>query len=361
MMKRHPGTRRGSLTRRVPLALAACVLVLASSVPPAFGLRFANHPGCKDLCSGEFWAGAGADDVTEALARESAAVSYRGHVLRLAVSSSADADAVAVLLRAGAPPNAREETGHGRNMLQVAVLLGTDALSDRRRGADEPDRFSPEVVARRSAKLVAVLLAAGADSRAKNDSGLTAIDLARRYERDEALALLLAAVNAEPPCGTLCTEEFWKAADTKQVREALTQVTAVRGRTSSGDTPLHLAFRAAADVESVKLLLDRGADPNARSARDDTPLHVAAGTARGAAAIATLVARGAMVDAANLDEWPPCTLRPSAWRRSAPCVRCSMPAPTRTSEAARNAGWRAAGSSNASTRSATSARRTSRC
>ena len=237
--------------------------------------------------------------------REPATLSYRGHVLRLAVYSGANADAVASLLRAGAPPNLREKSGERRYVLHDAVLLGTEARSEGRGYGDDRDRLSPEEAARRSAGIVSALIAAGADPRATDASDLTAIDLARHYGNAEVLALLLALTDPPPPCGRLCTAAFWKSADTKQVREALMQATAVRGRWSSGDTPLHLALRMAADVESVTLLLDSGADPNARNARDDTPLHVAAGTAGSAAAIAILLARGAMLEAANAKDWTP--------------------------------------------------------
>ena len=339
LMLRQPGNRTIVPTTRAPRGVAAaCVLALASAAHPAFALSFDKFHGCDDLCSEEFWAGAGASDVTAALAREPEAASYRGHVLRLAVSSGSSADAVAALLRAGAPPNVQHETDHSRHVLQDAVLLGTGALSARRGDDGDRDRIPREDATRRSADIVSVLLdagalpqladdegrtslheaaqwgragaavllmAAGADPRAADASGTTAIDQARRYGNDDVLALLLAPRDPPPPCGRLCTAEFWKAAGTKQVREALMQGAGTQGRSSRGDTPLHLALATGADSESVRLLLEHGADPNARNARDDTPLHVAADTAGGAEAIATLLARGAMLEAANADDWTP--------------------------------------------------------
>ena len=88
--------------RRGPLALvAACAFILAATADPAFGLRIGKYPDCGDLCSKEFWANAGASDVASALRREPVWMSYRGYILRIAVSSAAKADAVTALLRAG--------------------------------------------------------------------------------------------------------------------------------------------------------------------------------------------------------------------------------------------------------------------
>ena len=290
---------------------AACAVVLASVVPPAHGLRLDPHPGCDDLCSKEFWLRADANDLAAALAREPKTMSYRSHVLRLAVSTGAKAGAVEALLRAGAPPNAREETDHRRYMLQVAVLLGTEESDSERlrRRAEDGDEsgiyLAREDEARRSPGIVSALLAAGADPDARDASGLTATDLARRYGNDDALSLLLAAADAPARCGRLCAPSFWESADPRQVHEALTQAGTGRGRSPRGDTPLHLALEMAADAESVTLLLDGGADPDARNARDDTPLHVAAGSAGSAATIPILLARGATLDAANARDWTP--------------------------------------------------------
>ena len=281
-----------------------------SVVPPAHGLRLNPHPGCDDLCSKEFWADADADDVSAALARAPAAMSYRGHVLRLAVSAGAKAGGVEALLRAGAPPNAREETGDRRYVLQVAVLLGTEESSSawwwRRRGDDDSEICrAREHEARRSPGIVSALLAAGADPGTRDASGRTAIDLARRHGNDEALALLLARSDPPATCGRLCTAEFWQRAGPERVRAALTQAGTARGRSSRGDTPLHLALETGVGAELVTVLLEAGADPNARNARDDTPLHVAAVTAGSAAAIPILLEHGAMLEVANARDRTP--------------------------------------------------------
>ena len=314
---KHSGLRTDSgpflvLGRRVPLATAAaCALLLALAVPPAHGLRLNPRPGCDDLCSKEFWLRADASDVADALVREPATMSYRSHVLRLAVLIGAEAGAVEALLRAGAPPNAREETNDRRYVLQVAVLLGTEESDSerwRQRGGDDDERESRrtrEREASRSPGIVSALLAAGADPDGRDESGLTAADLARRHGNDAALALLLSPSDPPPPCGPLCTAEFWTRTGPEEVRTVLAQTGTARGRSSRGDTPLHLALEAAADAGLVTRLLEAGADPNARNARDDTPLHVAAGIVGGATAIAVLLEHGAVLEAANTRDRTP--------------------------------------------------------
>ena len=288
------------------IALASGLAVLASLATHAYGLSFDNTPDCGGLCSDEFWATATGDDVAAEFARQPNALSYRGEILSLAVRSGASADAVKGLLRAGAPPKARYvlEEAALRNAKVVSVLL--DAGADPRL-ADVSGRTPlHNAVEAGWGAAVSLLLAAGADPRAPDMHGVRPLDLADERGNDEMLAHLRTFRASPPPsCGRLCESGFWKTATAKQVRQALTQATSTRGRSPLGDDPLHVALAAVADVEIVRLLLDRGADPNARNARDDTPLHVAARTPGGAAAIPALLKRGALLEAANAEDRTP--------------------------------------------------------
>ena len=301
-----------SKKRASRLMVSACVLALAATSHVSFAMSFDAYDGCYDLCSEEFWAKADASDVVAALASEPEAVSYRSHILRLAVASGARPDGVAALLRAGAPPNARYETDDSRYVLQEAARHSEEVVSRLLAGgalvqlADNEGRTPlHEAVQSNRVGAVGRLLEAGADPEAPDASGTTPIDLARQTANDDTLALLLAPRASRPPCGKLCTTEFWKAATATDIRDALAQAGGPEGRTADGDTPLHLALALGADPESVRVLLEHGANPNDRNARDDSPLHVAAGTTDGAAAIAMLLAHGALRDAANADDWTP--------------------------------------------------------
>ena len=288
------------------IVLATGLAVLASLAAHAYGLSFDNTPDCGELCSDEFWAAATGDDVATEFARRPNALSYRGEILRLAVSSGASADAVKALLRAGAPPKARYvlEEAVLRNEKVVSVLLDAGALP---RLADALGRTPLHyAVEAGRGDTVSLLLAAGADPRAPDRYGARPVDLADQGGNDKMLAHLRTfRASPPPPCGRLCEPGFWRTATAKQVREALTQATNARGRSPLGDDPLHVALEAGADVGNVRLLLDRGADPNARNGRDDTPLHVAARTPGGAAATTALLKRGAMLEAANAQDWTP--------------------------------------------------------
>lgn len=301
------GTRT---TWALQIALAAGIAVPASLATHAYGLRFDGTPNCGELCSGGFWATATGDDVATEFALQPNALSYRGVILRLAVRSGASTDAVRGLLRAGAPPKARyvldEAVVHNVQVLPVLLEAGADPNAVH--GWRTPLHYAVDADRDGAVRL---LLAAGADPRARDSRGETPLDLAKRLDRrkkmlGEMLAHLRnSRASSLPPCGRLCRPGFWRTATAKQVREALTQATSTRGRSPLGDDPLHVALAAGADVELVRLLLDRGADPNARNRRDDTPLHVAARTPGGAAAIPALLERGAVLEAANAEDRTP--------------------------------------------------------
>lgn len=202
--------------------------------------------GCGDLCSEAFWAGATAENVAAEFSRAPGALSYRRHIVRLAVSSGGSAEAVKALLEAGAPPNARFEgepwDGYGnRTVLQeasrrdadvVSVLLSFGALphlADQKRRTPLHDAAEAGLT-----RAVTFLVKAGADPRAVDAAGVKPTDLAERLDND-AIRFLLRTLRAPPPCGRLCAPDFWKTVTAEQLADALAGAPYTRERSRRDD------------------------------------------------------------------------------------------------------------------------------
>lgn len=314
-------------------AVSSAVLlstVLASV--PAYGLRIDRYPGCGELCRWEYLPAAEPKEITAALTEQPATQDYRRIILRNAVLAENTA-AVETLLRAGAPPNGREAPGRYDSMLHEAARRGGGVVDLLLEAGAFPNvvidgNKTPLHVAVQSGQVgaVASLLKAGADPRATNSQGFTALELAQRATdgicrsdssrdgrlpppsrscRDELLALLRAPPVSHRHCGRLCEAKFWRAATLEEVRIALTRVQ-TGGKWSAPDGgPLHLAAAMGAEMAVVELLLDHGINPNGRDVRDDTPLHVAARQPGRADLVRLLLQRGAWRDALNGRDWTP--------------------------------------------------------
>ena len=315
---REPQTK----PRWMPL-LAAAGLFLACAAQPAFGV-IDPHGGCGELCArlaeedsptggaSAFWFEAGARDVAAALENRPQALPYLRVMLWRAVEAD-NPEAVAALLRAGAPPNSRQDGRSGDFVLQEAArrsaalvdaLLKAGAFPN---VADEDGRTPlHEAASRRLAGAVAALVAAGAFPRPVDARGMSPLDVPRAQEVDENAAsreeirrLLAVPATRPPTCERLCDAAFWKTATPERIRRALRDGPGATARPAPGGGPLHTALAAGADPAFVRLLLDGGVDPNGRDARDDTPLHVAARTPGDAEALGLLLERGAILNALN--------------------------------------------------------------
>ncbi len=285
--------------------VSSAVLMSASAAVPAYGLIFDFYADCGELCRQEFWASADPEEVIVALAEQPAAQDYRRDMLRLAVLAG-NATAAEALLHAGAPPNGKMEPGRHDSMLHEASRRGGEIVDVLLEAGAFPNvvidgNVTPLHVAVQSGQVgaVASLLKAGADLRAPNSQGLTALELAQRASddicqidsnraddlppppqscKDELMALLRAPPVARPHCSQLCDAKFWRAATLEAVRDALAQAQPGEQWSAPDGGPLHHAVAAGVQVAIVELLLDHGINPNGRDVRDDTPLHVGQGS-----------------------------------------------------------------------------------
>ena len=164
---------------------------------------------------------------------------------------SGNAGAVKVLLEAGADLEARNESGH--TPLDWAALAG-------------------------NAGAVMVLLEVGANLEARNESGHTPLHIAALAGNAGAvMALLEVGANLEARNeygGTpLYIAAFW--GNSEAVTVLLEAGADLEARNESGTTPLHIAALRG-NAETVTVLLEAGADLEARNESGTTPLHMAA-------------------------------------------------------------------------------------
>ena len=138
-----------------------------------------------------------------------------------------------------------------------------------------------------SIQMVKFLVANGANVKAKDRTGTTALHLAALRGQTEVVNLLLqkgSDVNATESDGSTplhyaawnISLEWSSSRPKDQVIESLLAAGAdINARTLSGSTPLHVAVRSGCSNE-VRVLLDRGATVNCQDVSGQTPLHAVA-------------------------------------------------------------------------------------
>lgn len=215
---------------------------------------------------------------------------------------------VAVLLRAGAEPDAEDAHGWtplaaasaGGHAEVVAALLKGKAAPFRRDGTNGPEPLCLAASAGK-ADVVRLLLARGADTETEDSAMFCRpLHLAVLAGSAPTAGVLLAggaAVNARDNHGWTPLHSAVGAGRADLVRLLLEHGADVRAPVPEDQLqPLHLAARQG-NREVVELLLARHADANARTREDkSTPLHEAARAGHAEAARA-LLEHGAAVDA----------------------------------------------------------------
>jgi ankyrin repeat protein len=151
--------------------------------------------------------------------------------------------------------------------------------------------------------IVKNLLQQGANARAADEEGTTALMLATVCGDVDLLDTLLkkgADVNAKNRAGA--TALMWAVGDPRKVKRLLQADAGANARADSGFTPLIMAANSAGTLETVKLLLDHGADVNASSNSGFTALMGAAG-GDSSEAVSLLIAKGADARAKSRVGW----------------------------------------------------------
>mgnify|MGYP000932808922 CR=1 FL=1 len=191
-------------------------------------------------------------------------------------------------------------------------LLAQEPDAARRRDAR---RNTPlhRAAERGQAEAVSLLLAAGADPNAQADDGEAPLHRAARGGHREAAAVLLGA-GADASLRSHRGESALFAACAASGDPALVDLLAERGAPVSGEgtgqnTPLHAAAEAG-NAGAVAVLAARGADLDAPNYYGGAPLHVAAREGH-VAVVEALLAAGA--DLTARDRWYRTPLHVAAW------------------------------------------------
>jgi ankyrin repeat protein len=147
------------------------------------------------------------------------------------------------------------------------------------------------------------LVEAGAQVDAKNASGKTPLDLARRTNCKELVAFLEGCAQSDRQAQAL--QRAAEGGDTARLAALLSRGADVNQRDSRlGRTALHAAA-GAGNVAAVTCLLENGADPNVPDHSHWTPLHMAVGSDSRPEIVQALLGRGADVNARDSDRETP--------------------------------------------------------
>lgn len=181
------------------------------------------------------------------------------------------------------------------DVVRMLLLSGADV----RRVRPENSRgLVHEAAIKGSAALIDLLVEAGANPAARDQSGQSPLDLALAYQNRGAIAALEQLARERKDCAEAAQSAMERATRrglTELVRLLLDGGFDAGEHTVGGGTYLHEAALKGQPAV-VELLLERGADANARDALGSTPLHSAA-LAGSTEAIGALLERGAAIDA----------------------------------------------------------------
>lgn len=188
----------------------------------------------------------------------------------------------------------------------VAMSLLLDALEAGGGGAaDTATDVLPDAAANASLPVVVALLDAGADPRATDSDGVSALRRAVRAGRDDTAARLRAHGAADDRTEVDRFIGACLTTDRRAVDQLLADHSDVRDRLTDEDRAVIFDAAASRPAETAALMLDLGFSPHTRNGFGEQPLHTAAYHGN-AAMVRLLLDAGADVDArdARFDATP---------------------------------------------------------
>ena len=232
------------------------------------------------------------------------ATSHSGETAFMIAAGAGRLETVTLLLRAGATVDGVERR-NGMTALMVAAW-GTRTQQPRAVPVGSPHRDCGS--AADYLKIVALLLDAKAEVRAKSKSGYTALHFAALTAGNPTMLELLISKGAQVDAidagfGQTPLHNAAYNADMQTVAVLLTKGADISTKDVVGCQPIHLAARGD-NAEVIEFLIEKGAEVTAKENHGGTPLHLAASCCRPEAA-RVLLAHGAPPAALDQGDWSP--------------------------------------------------------
>ena len=220
---------------------------------------------------------------------------------------SGNTAAVSLLLRSGADINALDANGNTalhlatppENHAAMIRLLLNERINPNQRDVHGDSPLHVLVTLNRAPSVVETLISGGVDVSIRNIRGQTPLYIAVQESRIQLIPLLLDAGSDIFAADDSGVTPFGLAIRERgPVLDALITTDTVRQTDSAGNTMLHIAIQAGIDTGTIGNIIDKSASVNTRNRDGDTPLHIAARMNRREAGSYILV-RGADVFSAN--------------------------------------------------------------